>query len=360
MIIWNPWHGCKKYSSGCLNCYVYRRDQSIGKDSSIISKTNSFDLPLKRNRSGEYKITASDNPVYICMTSDFFIEYADQWRKEIWNIIRIRNDLNFIIITKRITRAEECFPENWGEGYDNVTIMCTCENNEEANKRLPCFLQLPIKKRGIICEPILENIEISNWLDSGKISKVICGGESGENARVCDFEWVMNLREQCRKADVSFRFKQTGYRFRKNDKLFLIKRKYQHSQADKAAVNYYSSTEYNYNEIFSRLKKSEFRSRFHLNQKDKDYIYNKGLNTIREHAYEFIRKRLSPLNIENDGKQTPVRGHPIFIAQHACACCCRDCLNKWHGITKKHELTYYEIDYIVSLLLNWIKKELNE
>ena len=82
MIIWNPWHGCKKYSSGCLNCYVYRRDQSIGKDSSIISKTNSFDLPLKRNRSGEYKITASDNPVYICMTSDFFIEYADQWRKE--------------------------------------------------------------------------------------------------------------------------------------------------------------------------------------------------------------------------------------------------------------------------------------
>ena len=97
MIIWNPWHGCKKYSSGCLNCYVYRRDQSIGKDSSIISKTNSFDLPLKRNRSGEYKITASDNPVYICMTSDFFIEYADQWRKEIWNIIRIRTNLSSLI-----------------------------------------------------------------------------------------------------------------------------------------------------------------------------------------------------------------------------------------------------------------------
>ena len=81
MAIWNPWHGCHKISPGCRNCYVYRRDGTFGKDSSIVSRTGAFDLPLKRNRQKEYKLTAEDNPVYTCMTSDFFIEEADGWRR---------------------------------------------------------------------------------------------------------------------------------------------------------------------------------------------------------------------------------------------------------------------------------------
>ncbi len=94
MAIWNPWHGCKKISSGCKNCYVYRRDMQFGKDSSIVTKTLDFDLPIKKNRNGEYKLQSKNEPIYTCMTSDFFIEDADQWRDEVWNFIKIRSDLS--------------------------------------------------------------------------------------------------------------------------------------------------------------------------------------------------------------------------------------------------------------------------
>ena len=104
MTIWNPWHGCHKISPGCANCYVYRRDESIGKDASIVSKTGDYDLPLKRNRYKEFKVTPDDGTVYTCMTSDFFLEDADEWRQECWDIIRFRQDLSFHIITKRIDR----------------------------------------------------------------------------------------------------------------------------------------------------------------------------------------------------------------------------------------------------------------
>ena len=101
MTIWNPWHGCKKLSPGCANCYVYRRDESIGKDASIVTKTNDYNLPLKKNRQKEYKVTPEDGVVYTCMTSDFFLEEADEWRQGCWDIIRERSDLEFCIITKR-------------------------------------------------------------------------------------------------------------------------------------------------------------------------------------------------------------------------------------------------------------------
>ncbi len=112
------------------------------------------------------------------------------------------------------------------------------------------------------------------------------------------------------------------------------------------------------NDILEKLHKSKFRSSFHLKQKDIDYINKQGLDVIRSHAYDFINKRLKPIYIENDGKQTPFRGHPIFIAQHACACCCRGCLEKWHKIPKNKELNDLEIDYIVSLLMKWIDEEI--
>ena len=113
------------------------------------------------------------------------------------------------------------------------------------------------------------------------------------------------------------------------------------------------------NDILDRLSKSKFRSSFHLNKKLKEYVNLKGMDTIKEHAYDFINKRLKPAFIENDGKQTPMKGHPIFIAQHACACCCRGCLEKWHHINKGSELTEKEVDYIVNLLMIWIEKEYN-
>ncbi len=110
-------------------------------------------------------------------------------------------------------------------------------------------------------------------------------------------------------------------------------------------------------EALAKLQKSKFRSGFHLKKKDIDYIDEKGIDVIRSHAADFVAKRLAPAEIPNDGKQTPMRGHPVFVAQHACACCCRGCLNKWYRVPQGRELTEAEQRKIVNLLMAWIEKE---
>lgn len=114
-----------------------------------------------------------------------------------------------------------------------------------------------------------------------------------------------------------------------------------------------------YNDILEKLAKSKFRSSFHLSNKDIKYINDKGLDVIRKHAEDFIKTRLAPAIISNDGKQTPMQGHPVFIAEHATATCCRACLYKWHRIPKNKALTKAEIDYIVNVIMQWINKELS-
>ena len=111
--------------------------------------------------------------------------------------------------------------------------------------------------------------------------------------------------------------------------------------------------------ILYSLSKSKFRSSFKLKEKDKEYVKTKGINKIREHAIDFIDKRLSASEIINDGKQTPMKGHPVFIAQHATATCCRGCLYKWHKIEPNKELSQKEKDYIVNLIMCWIEKEMS-
>ena len=114
-----------------------------------------------------------------------------------------------------------------------------------------------------------------------------------------------------------------------------------------------------YNDILEKLAKSKFRSSFHLSNKDIKYINDKGIDVIRKHAEDFIKTRLAPAIIPNDGKQTPMQGHPVFIAEHATATCCRACLYKWHRIPKNKALTKTEIDYIVNVIMQWINKELS-
>ena len=111
------------------------------------------------------------------------------------------------------------------------------------------------------------------------------------------------------------------------------------------------------NEALSKLKKSDFRAGFHLSERDRAYIAEKGMDTVRKHAEEFVRTRLEPANPPNDGKQTPMRGHPVFVAQHACACCCRGCLNKWYRVPQGRALTENEQGRIVKLLMTWIERE---
>ena len=109
MARWNLWHGCHKLSPGCAHCYVYRIDARVGRDSSVVEKTKDFDLPLQRNRDGSYKVPPGEM-LYTCFTSDFFLEDADPWRGEAWEMMRCRRDLRFYFVTKRIDRFTGSFP----------------------------------------------------------------------------------------------------------------------------------------------------------------------------------------------------------------------------------------------------------
>ncbi|MBP3308933.1 MAG: DUF4186 domain-containing protein [Clostridia bacterium] len=113
-------------------------------------------------------------------------------------------------------------------------------------------------------------------------------------------------------------------------------------------------------EALARLKKSPFRRKFHLGKSERDYVREKGIEKIREHAEEFIRARLAPATPKSDGRQTPMRGHPVFIAQHACACCCRGCLEKWYRVKRGTPLTETDQSRIVNLLIAWIEADMGE
>ena len=111
--------------------------------------------------------------------------------------------------------------------------------------------------------------------------------------------------------------------------------------------------------ILNRLSKSKFRSSFHLKDKDILYIEDKGIDKIRNHAYDFVTKRLADTSNVTDGKQTPMKGHPVFIAQHATGTCCRRCLEKWHHISKNKNMTDDDIRYVVDIIMSGIEKEYN-
>lgn len=231
-IMYNCWHGCHKKSEGCLNCYVYRRDESIGKDSNIIYKTKSFDLPVRKKKDGSYKYPKG-TLFNMCFSSDFFIEEADVWRKDVLDMIRIRSDCEFFCITKRPERIRECIDDL--SLYPNLYIACTMENQKRFNERAPIYLNLDLNVKSVMIEPMLERIDMSEYID--KIDEVSVGGESGENARILDFEWVKDIERQCKRADVEFSFHQTGARILVDNKLYSIPRYLQHSQARKAFKN---------------------------------------------------------------------------------------------------------------------------
>lgn len=235
--VWNPWHGCTKYSEGCAHCYVYRRDESVGRDASAVYRTKNFDLPVRRRRDGAYVIAPGER-VWVCMTSDFFLPEVDEFRAEAWDMIRARPDVSFVIITKRIVRFAECAPPDWGGGYPNVTLTCTVENEKQCRIRMPVFQRIPAARRQICCEPLLEPVDLSPYLEG--ISLVIAGGESGSGARVCRWEWVLDLHRQCRQAGVPFYFKQTGARFEKDGRVYRIPRVHQLTQAAEARKKYFS------------------------------------------------------------------------------------------------------------------------
>lgn len=112
-------------------------------------------------------------------------------------------------------------------------------------------------------------------------------------------------------------------------------------------------------EALDTLERSDFRRKFRLSEADRRYIAEKGMETIRAHAADFIQTRLAPAHPANDGKQTPMRGHPVFIAQHATACCCRGCLKKWYHVAEGRELTETQQEKIVNLIMAWLERQLS-
>lgn len=238
MTMWNPWRGCHKYSEGCKFCYIHKGDWKRGVDTNMIVKTEKMNLPIEKYKrgehTGEYKIKSGET-IYLCFSSDFLLEDADAWRDECWEIIKERQDLHFVFLTKRIDRFDKCTPGDWGDGYENVTVGCTIENQEMADYRLSIFDNLPIRHKNIICQPLIENISMEQHLNG--VELVVVGGESDRNARSLDYEWVLSIRNQCIQHNVKFDFRQCGTKFMKDGKLYHLNTRQLMSQAKKADIN---------------------------------------------------------------------------------------------------------------------------
>lgn len=234
MAMWNPWRGCKKCSDGCLHCYIHKGDAKRGVDTSIVEKTKDFSKPTERMKNGKYKMKSGI--VYTCFSTDFLIEEADVWRKECWQMIKERRDCTFLFLTKRIDRFMNCIPDDWEDGYENVVVCCTVENQRNADYKLGIFRKLPIKHKCITAQPLIEAINVEKYLDG--IERVVVGGESDLNARPLNYDWVLDIREQCIRRNVSFEFRQCGTYFIKDGKEYRLQTKDLCSQARKAGIDF--------------------------------------------------------------------------------------------------------------------------
>lgn len=200
---WNPWHGCIKVSEGCKFCYMYRDKERYGQDPITVmrSKTN-FKAPLKWKE---------PTLIFTCSWSDWFIEQADEWRAEAWAIIKATPQHTYQILTKRPERILECLPEDWGDGYPNVWLGVSVEN-QKAVKRIGELIKVPSVVRFISAEPLLELVDL-DFLNS--IHWVIVGGESGNSTgkyrfRKCSLGEIAYILIQCQESNVPVFIKQLG------------------------------------------------------------------------------------------------------------------------------------------------------
>ena len=218
---------------------MYFLDRVRDRNGSDIYRTKSgFTYPLQEKRNGGYKVQSGEL-IRVCMSSDFFLEEADEWRSEAWEIMRQRPDVKFFLLTKRPQRVRDCLPEDWGAGWENIFFNVTCENQRRAEERIPILLDLPFKHKGIMCAPFIGAVSIEKYLGDGQIEQVICGGENYDGARPCDFEWVKSLQAECVAHNITFCFIETGTVFIKDGKRYhLPKKQVQSEMAYKSGMNY--------------------------------------------------------------------------------------------------------------------------
>ena len=238
--IWNPWHGCQKISEGCEHCYMMYLDKARDRSPYGVYKTKSgFDYPIQTDKYGNYKIKSGEL-IRVCMTSDFFLEQADIWRAEAWDMMRRRSDVKFYLLTKRPQRVRECLPYDWGDGWENIFFNVTCENQRRTDERIPILLELPFKHKGVMCAPFIGEVSIEKYLGSGQIEQVMCGGENYDGARPCNFDWVKRLRRECEAHNVTFCFIETGTVFIKDGKRYHIPQKSVQSEMAYKSGMYYA------------------------------------------------------------------------------------------------------------------------
>lgn len=203
---WNPWQGCIKVSPGCKFCYMYRDKLRWNQDpfTPVRSKDATFYAPLRGKLKGPL--------VFTCSWSDWFLEQADDWRSDAWDVIRQTPNLTYQILTKRADRIEQCLPDDWNGGWDNVWLGVSVETQDQ-KYRADILSTVPAKVRFLSCEPLLGPLDLSKISDfENSIDWVISGGESGQGDkwRPADTEWFRSLRDQCLNADVPFFHKQNG------------------------------------------------------------------------------------------------------------------------------------------------------
>ena len=212
---YNPWQGCTKVSSGCRECYMFREKEHYGQDPTkvIRSSQKTFNAPLN------WKLDEGSR-IFVCSWSDFFHADADEWRPEAWDIIRKLPQYKFLIPTKRTERIGSCLPGDWGKGWKNVCLGASVEDQPSIDKRLSELLEIPSVLYFLSVEPMLGPInltgnpemEVLPWseaiLQGCGINWIVCGSESGPNARPCNIDWVRSLRDQCVKVGVPFFLKQ--------------------------------------------------------------------------------------------------------------------------------------------------------
>lgn len=241
----NPWMGCTKVSPACDNCYAEvqtGRFKQVGWGPHAPRKRTSngyWEVPMKWNRKAE---GAENRPRVFCASlADVFDNHKSilpEWREDLWQLIRSTPNLDWLLLTKRPQNIERYLPADWGEGWINVWLGTTVENQTEAERRISQLLNVPASIRFLSCEPLLGSLDLTPWLwgaeppckncprdvdcqcgwelrknltdeiAHGKIDWVIAGGESGSDFRPGDPNWFRSLRDQCADAEVPFLFKQ--------------------------------------------------------------------------------------------------------------------------------------------------------
>lgn len=234
MAMWNPFRGCHKIKEGCLYCYTHTGDLKRNIDTNIITKTDSFDYPIKKNKNGTYKLKPG-SLCFVCFTSDFLLEEADEWRLELYSMMKQRSDVQFLFLTKRIDRFLEVLPTDWNDGYDNVTVGVSVSTQKEVDDSISLLMTLPIKHKNIILQPLIEAVNIEAYQNGCEL--VVVGGEYGNKARPMNYEWVLDIRNQCLKQKTSFEFRQCSTYFIKDGIEYKLKYRELMSQAKKADIN---------------------------------------------------------------------------------------------------------------------------